>query len=174
MQSLFVRRNRVSQRCTLGGVKQKTTWVSPRASLCTTRRRVPGPPPDLAQVLVDHLCSKEGSCSEGTVGPLVGRWVASRVPNFKCQNKIKLGLKIWDSTSCDPSRDQRSDSTLTGTSFFTTQVVNKDLMDTLVRELKDELEARTASPRRASRRGCAAGCTGRSCAIIWTPRSRQL
>ena len=57
------------------------------------------------------------------------------------------------------------------TSFPTTQVVDKDLMDMLVRELKDELEARSESKTGLTRRGCAAGCTARSCVIIWTPRS---
>ena len=53
-------------------------------------------------------------------------------------------------------------------------MVNKDLMDMLVSEVKDELEARSESKTgietwlRRRLHG------GRSCAIIWTPRSRQL
>eukprot|EP00964_Phaeocystis_antarctica_P009606 scaffold5227_cov77-Phaeocystis_antarctica.AAC.2 len=42
------------------------------------------------QVLVDHLCSKDGSSSEGRVGPLVARWVASRVSKLNYTVK-KLG-----------------------------------------------------------------------------------
>ena len=53
-------------------------------------------------------------------------------------------------------------------------MVDKDLMDMLVRELKDELEARSESKtgnKAWLRRRLHAA---RSCVIIWTPRSRRV
>ena len=53
------------------------------------------------------------------------------------------------------------------------QAVQKDLMEMLVRELKEELEARD-QPKTGNkrRRGCAGGCTARSCAGRASCRAR--
>ena len=54
------------------------------------------------------------------------------------------------------------------------QAVQKDLMDMLVRELKEELEARDQPKTGNKRHGCAGGCTrrdrARACRILQSHR----